>query len=88
MMFAPPDGFNGFGITPEELAKLGFRIAASPGAAFAAMYKAVKQSYQALYANEVNPYMGRGGVRANMLEAHQTCDLEKLVEIERRTMQD
>jgi hypothetical protein len=52
------------------------------------MYKAVKQSYQALYANEVNPYMGRGGVRANMLEAHQTCDLEKLVEIERRTMQD
>ena len=74
--------------SPEELAKLGFRIAASPGAAFAAMYKAVKQSYQALYANEVNPYMGRGGVRANMLEAHQTCDLEKLVEIERRTMQD
>ena len=52
------------------------------------MYKAVKQSYQALYTNEVNPYMGRGGVRANMLEAHQTCDLEKLVEIERRTMQD
>jgi len=88
MMFAPPDGFNGFGISPEELSKLGFRIAASPGAAFAAMYKAVKQSYQALYANEINPYMERGGVRANMLEAHKTCELDKLVDIERRTMLD
>ena len=88
MMFAPPDGFDGFEMTPAELAELGYRIAASPGAAFAAMYKAAKQSYECLAKGVINPYMERGGVRANMLEAHKTCDLEKLVEIERRTMKD
>ena len=41
MMFAPQDGFNSFGIKPDELVKLGYRLAASSGTAFAAMYKAV-----------------------------------------------
>ncbi|HEY5215665.1 MAG TPA: isocitrate lyase/PEP mutase family protein, partial [Pseudolabrys sp.] len=56
MMFAPQDGFAGFGIAPDELAKLGYRLAASAGTAFAAMYKAVRQSYDCLARGELDPF--------------------------------
>ena len=45
MMFAPPDGFSTFRLSQRDCAALGYRLAASSGTAFAAMYKAVRQSY-------------------------------------------
>ncbi len=47
MIFAPADGFAGFEMTEVDLAGLGFRLAASSGSAFAAMYKAVRKSTNA-----------------------------------------
>ena len=85
MMFAPQDGFADFGITPAELAKLGYRLAASSGTAFAAMYKAVRQSYEALARGEVDPLLGKGGAVAEMKRAHETTGLSRLLEIEKRT---
>ena len=85
MMFAPQDGFSSFGITPAELTKLGYRLAASSGTAFAAMYKAVRQSYEALARGEVDPLLGKGGAVAEMKRAHDTTGLQKLLEIEKRT---
>ncbi len=85
MMFAPQDGFANFGITPAELTKLGYRLAASSGTAFAAMYKAVRQSYEALARGEVDPLLGKGGAVAEMKRAHETTGLGKLLEIEKRT---
>jgi len=85
MMFAPQDGFSGFGVTPAELAGLGYRLAASSGTAFAAMYKAVRQSYEALARGEVDPLLGRGGAVAEMKRAHETTGLQRLLEIEKRT---
>ena len=85
MMFAPQDGFSGFGITPDELKALGFRLAASSGTAFAAMYKAVRQSYEALARGEVDPLLGKGGAVAEMKRAHETTGLSRLLEIEKRT---
>jgi methylisocitrate lyase len=85
MMFAPQDGFSSFGITPAELTKLGYRLAASSGTAFAAMYKAVRQSYEALARGEVDPLLGKGGAVAEMKRAHETTGLGKLLEIEKRT---
>ena len=86
MVFAPEDGFAGFGITRDELAGLGFRLAASSGTAFAAMYKAVRQSYACLARDEIDPFLGPGGANRQMKLAHQTYGLDKMLEIERRTM--
>ena len=87
MMFAPQDGFSTFGITPAELTTLGYRLAASSGTAFAAMYKAVRQSYEALARGEVDPLLGKGGAVAEMKRAHETTGLQRLLEIEKRTTQ-
>ncbi len=86
MTFAPPDGFAEFPISPAEIAKLGFRLAASSGTAFAAMHKAVKQSYECLAQDQSDPFLPPGGADAMMKAAQATCGLDRLLEIERRTM--
>jgi len=58
MMFAPPDGFGTFAMSERDLAGLGYRLAASSGTAFAAMVKAVRQSYQCLAQGRMDPFLG------------------------------
>ncbi len=86
MTFAPPDGFAGFPMSKAEMAKLGYRLAASSGTAFAAMYKAVRQSMECLAQDQPDPFLGKGGAEAEMKRAHRTTGLDALLEIERRTM--
>ena len=86
MAFAPPDGFAEFPLKERDLAKLGYRIAASSGTAFAAMHKAIKQSYECLARGKLDPFLGRGGAEREMKEAHKTCDLDRFLAVERRTM--
>jgi methylisocitrate lyase len=86
MTFAPVDGFATSAVSRAEFAKLGFRLAASSGTAFAAMYKAVRQSYLSLAQDQPDPFLGPGGGDKMMKEAQATCGLDRLLEIERRTM--
>jgi methylisocitrate lyase len=88
MQFAPADGFAEFPLKERDFAALGYRLAASSGSAFAAMIKAVQQSYQCLAQGKVDPFMGKGGVGAFMKVAQTITGLDQLVEIERRTMKD
>ena len=88
MTFAPVDGFAAFPYSAADLAMLGYRLAASSGTAFAAMYKAVRQSYECLAQNKIDPFLGPGGAEKEMKAAQQTCDLSRLLQIERRTMTD
>jgi 2-methylisocitrate lyase-like PEP mutase family enzyme len=88
MMFAPPDGFGTFALSERDLAGLGYRLAASSGTAFAAMYKAVRQSYQCLAQGRMDPFLGPGGADKEMKAAQETCGLDYLLQIERRTMKD
>jgi 2-methylisocitrate lyase-like PEP mutase family enzyme len=88
MMFAPPDGFSTFGLSQRDCAALGYRLAASSGTAFAAMYKAVRQSYLSLAQDKMDPFLGPGGAEQQMKAAQDTCGLDRLLEIERRTMKD
>src|SRR5258705_1988752 len=62
MTFAPADGFAEFALSQRELAGLGFRIAASSGTAFAAMVKAVRQSYQIPAQGPIHSFIGKGNV--------------------------
>ena len=86
MTFAPVDGFAGFPYSPTDLAKLGYRLAASSGTAFAAMVKAVRQSYECLAQGKIDPFLGPGGADKEMKAAQETCELPRLLQIERRTM--
>jgi hypothetical protein len=86
MMFAPPDGFSDFPLSPRDLAGLSYRLAASSGTAFAAMVKAVRQSYQCLAEGRMDPFLGPGGADKEMKAAQRTTGLDRLLEIERRTM--
>jgi methylisocitrate lyase len=89
MTFAPPDGFvSGFPYSPRDLAGLGYRLAASSGTGFAAMYKAVRQSYECLAQGRLDPFLGPGGADKEMKAAQTTSGLERLLEIERRTMKE
>src|SRR5882762_6707462 len=88
MTFAPPDGFSTFPISKAEMAGLGYRLAASSGTAFAAMVKAVRQSYECLAQGRMDPFLGPGGADREMKAAQDTCGLERLLQIERRTMKD
>lgn len=86
MIFAPEDGFAEFGIKPDELAKLGYRLAASSGSAFAAMYKAARLSYQSLMDNTIDPFLGKGGAVAAMKQARDTAGLAHYLQIEKQTV--
>ena len=69
-------------------AALGYRLAASSGTAFAAMVKAVRQSYECLAQGKIDPFIGKGNVEKEMKAAMATTGLDRLLEIERRTMKD
>jgi 2-methylisocitrate lyase-like PEP mutase family enzyme len=88
MMFAPPDGFSSFPMSQRDLAGLGYRLAASSGTAFAAMFKAARQSYQCLANDTMDPFLGPGGAAKEMQAAQKTSGIDRLLEIERRTMKD
>ncbi len=88
MMFAPPDGFGTFALSERDLAALGYRLAASSGTAFAAMVKAVRQSYECLAQGRMDPFLGPGGADKEMKAAQETCGLDQLLRIERSTMKD
>jgi 2-methylisocitrate lyase-like PEP mutase family enzyme len=88
MTFAPADGWATFAISKAEMAKMGYRLAASSGTAFAAMVKAVRQSYECLAQDKLDPFLGAGGAEKEMKAAHKVTGLERLLEIERRTMKD
>jgi methylisocitrate lyase len=88
MCFAPVDGFGAFELSEHDLAKLGYRLAASSGTAFAAMYQAVRQSYECLKNGTMDPFLGPGGADRAMKAAQRTSGLDRLLEIERRTMKD
>jgi 2-methylisocitrate lyase-like PEP mutase family enzyme len=88
MMFAPADGFGTFPLSQKDLADMGYRLAASSGTALAAMYKAIRQSYECLANNTLDPFLGQGGAEAMMKAAQKSSGFDKLLEIERRTMKD
>ena len=88
MTFAPVDGFATSKLSKKDFADLGFKLAASSGTAFAAMVKAVRGSYEHLAADTMDPFLGPGGAEKEMKAAHKVTGLDRLIEIERRTMKE
>lgn len=55
-------------------------------AAFIVRQTALRQSYECLAQDRMDPFLGPGGADKEMKAAQRTAGLERLLEIERRTM--
>ncbi len=87
MIFAERDGTGALKLPREELGKLGYRIIGVPILPLLSMHRALAQTYAALFAGRLDPSFGEGGAEAEMQKVYKTVDLEKLLEIERRTVE-
>jgi methylisocitrate lyase len=87
MYMVPAGGLGAIGISLPELAALGFSLIVDPGTPFFAMARALRESYAALKAGRVDPILGATGFDAEEKAVHRTIGLEKLLEIERRTVE-
>ena len=47
--------------------------------------EAVRQSYEHLAKDELDPFLGKGGASVQMKLAHKSCGLDKMLEVEKRT---
>lgn len=87
MLFAPRDGTGALEISLRELGELGYRIIGVPQLPLLAVHKALRQTYAKLAACELDPFFGAPGAEAEMQAMYRTVGLEKLLEIERRTVE-
>lgn len=73
-------------IPPAQLHALGYRLIVDPVTPFLAMHRALRQSYAALATGALDPTIGVEGKREQEA-VHETIGLERLLEIERRTVE-
>ena len=69
-----------------DLAALGFRLIVDATTPFLAMHKALRQCYAALAQGAPDPTLG-AGVGVEQGEVHRTIGLERMLEVERRTVE-
>jgi 2-methylisocitrate lyase-like PEP mutase family enzyme len=87
MIFAERDGTGALKLPLPELGKLGYRIVGVPILPLLSMHRALKQTYAALAECKLDTAFGAGGAEAEMKAVYETVGLEKLLEIERRTVE-
>jgi 2-methylisocitrate lyase-like PEP mutase family enzyme len=79
-------GTTSVGMSLAELGKLGYKIAVDPLTPFFARQKALRLCYEALAKGLPDPTLGTGYTEEGRL-IHETIDLAKLLEVERRTVE-
>ena len=87
LMFSlPGESYRDIGLTMDELARLGYRIISvtTPQLAF---HRAMQQTYRAIISGEANPAMGGVSRKAEQAALHETIGFERLIQIERQTVE-
>jgi hypothetical protein len=79
-------GAQGAGLPLAELGALGFRILASSISAWA-FHRAMKQSYECLARGEPDPLMAGTTHKAEQHAVHDTIGMERLLAVERDTVE-
>ena len=87
MCFAERDGTGSLAIPVTEMATLGFRLMGVPILPLLSMHRALAQTYASLAKFELDPAFGPGGADREMKRVYQTVDLERLLDVERRTVE-
>ncbi len=88
MIFTGRDGTGTLEMPRAELAQLGYRLIGVTILPLLSMHRALAQTYKALFAGELDPAFGTAGVAAETEKMFATVGLEKLLEIERRTVEN
>jgi len=80
------DDVQSFGMTLDEMGKLGYRVLTitTPTLAF---HRAMQQTYRALASGQPNPALAGTTRKAEQAALHETLGLEALLEIERATVE-
>lgn len=86
MIGLPGHGDKGVGLTLAELGTLGYRILASSISAWA-FHRAMKQSYESLARGEPDPLMAGTTHKAEQHAVHETIDMERMLTVERETVE-
>ncbi len=88
MFLVPAGGLDRLGLTVAELAGLGFRLLVDTTTPLLAAYRAWRATYQAL-ADDLRPPADLAGETASRLQAelHQTIGLDRLLAIEKETVE-
>jgi len=86
MIFAPREGTGALRLSLPELAQLGYRIVGVPVLPLLSLHRALRQTYEKIASCELDPFLGTDGAEPEMKAVHKTVDLERLLEIERRTV--
>jgi methylisocitrate lyase len=85
MIFAPRDGTGALTLSLNDLSALGYRVIGVPVLPLLTLHHALRQTYEKLARFELDPALGTAGAEAEMKAVHKTVDLERLLEVERRT---
>jgi 2-methylisocitrate lyase-like PEP mutase family enzyme len=86
MYMLPAGGITASAIPVAELVTLGYRLIVDPATPLLAMHRALRLSYRALRAGVNDPTIGAEAA-LEQEDIHATIGLEKLLEIERRTVE-
>jgi methylisocitrate lyase len=86
MIFAPRDGTGALKLSIDEYSALGYRIIGVPALPLLTLHRALRQTYEKLARFELDPALGTEGAEPEMQAVHRTVGLERLLEIERRTL--
>ena len=79
-------GVQSMGMTVAELGKLGFKLVLDSITSFYARQKALRLSYEALAKGEPDPIV-LGGYKDEDRYIHETIGLDRLLDVERRTVE-
>lgn len=80
-----PGSFHGMGISQQELEALGYRLLVDASTPLLAVHRALREAYGAIAAASADPLLGENPMEEHM-EMLRTVDIERLLEIERRTV--
>ena len=84
----PGGGLPSIGMTREELAKLGYRLVVDATTPFYAHYHALRRAYEAIARGEPDPTVNGSDYSKETEHVHRTIGLGRLLEIERRTVEN
>jgi 2-methylisocitrate lyase-like PEP mutase family enzyme len=85
-MIPPGSGVGKIGLSLDEMFGLGFRLVVDGLTPLVSMHRTLRATYQSLARGEADPYLGSEGL-AELDKLHETIDLEKLLDVERRTVE-
>lgn len=86
MTFSSREGTGTLAMPLREMAGIGYRIVAVPIAPLVSMYRALRGTYAALATLSPEPGLDRTAVDAELKRILETVGLERLLDVERRTL--